>query len=80
MNEKNQHTETGNEAPEELDDEQARALGQRIAEVLHLDCWRGRYATSFGSKTDIGLGHTVANIMKEFETFSHAFGEKEGDP
>lgn len=58
--------EVVDDSSEELGDEQARALGQRIAEVLHLDCWRGRYATSFGSKTDVGLGHTVANVVKEF--------------
>lgn len=51
---------------EPINDEQAGRAGRAIAILLHLKRDRdGRYATAWGTKTDVGLGHTIARILSE---------------
>lgn len=44
-----------------------RHLGAGLAELLYLkkDRTTGRYATTYGTKSDEGLGRTVARIVRE---------------
>jgi hypothetical protein len=48
-----------------LTDSQAETLGNRVAELLGLKTCNGRFNTAWGTKTPIGLGHTIARLVEE---------------
>lgn len=49
----------------ELDEKQAEIFGSKVAELLGLKKQAQWFNTSIGTKTEIGLGLTIARLLDE---------------
>lgn len=65
-----------------MTNEQAKALGQKMVDFFGIKCQSaarsGGYKTSHGKKTKVGIGHSVAGIVKQ-HVFGDATLEKQSD-
>ena len=49
-----------------MTEQQAEQLGKQVAEILNLKKGKdGRYNTTWGTKTDIGLGMVIQRLVNE---------------